>query len=40
MEFYSILVPIINFDVLSNFEWYQDFLDHVAAIKEQEANEK
>ena len=26
MEFYSILVPIVNFDLLSEFDWYEDFL--------------
>jgi hypothetical protein len=31
MEYYSILVPIVNFDVLENYDWYQDFLDWMSA---------
>jgi hypothetical protein len=33
MEYYSIIVPIVNFDVLENYDWYQDFLDWLTIEK-------
>ena len=36
MEFYSILVPIVNFDVLSQYEWYGDFLEWISSKREAE----
>ena len=33
MEYYSIMVPIVNFDVLSSYQWYQDFLEWMSEKK-------
>lgn len=31
MEYYSILVPMVNFDILSSFDWYEDFLKSISS---------
>jgi hypothetical protein len=34
MEFFSIIVPIVNYDVLESFQPYQDFLVSISGEKE------
>lgn len=34
MEFFSIIVPVVNYDILDDFEPYQEFLVSVSGEKE------
>ena len=34
MEFFSIIVPIVTYDLFESFDWYQDFISHLSSNEE------